>query len=216
MADNKKSTFSTTFFLRTIEHNGTWVLKTGDCQSRWAAVLVLLAPITLLVITLSVPEYRRFCWEISGFQMNHSPLSQIACRTAASRSSRRSVPLLFEEELMTLSMSLPCAQQFVTDITSVRTESWHFFPPHSCSLYQWFTSRHCVYRLVFNLILLIGIYYYAGKTMQDLKLKGKQVNHWRLSLILVNDLDWWEKLYLANLLIVFCKFKFIVSKCLKN
>lgn len=52
--------------------------------------------------------------------MNHSPLSQIACRTAASQSSGRSMPLLFEKEPITLSMSVPCAQQFVMYITSVR------------------------------------------------------------------------------------------------
>ena len=49
-----------------------------------------------------------------------------------------------------------------------------------------------------------------------MKLKGEQLHHQGFSLILVNDLDWWEKLYLADFLIVFCKFKFVVSKCLKN
>lgn len=52
--------------------------------------------------------------------------------------------------------------------------------------------------------------------MSDMKIKGKQVNHEGFFLILVNDLDRWEKFYLANCLIAFCKFKFIVSKCLKN
>lgn len=94
-------------FLRTIEHKGTRVLRAGDCPGTWAAVLVLLSPITLLVLTLPVPEYRRFCWEIPGFQVNHSPVSRLARRTAASQSSGRSLPLLLEKELGTLGVSLP-------------------------------------------------------------------------------------------------------------
>lgn len=66
--------------------------------------------------------------------MNHSPLSQIACRTVASLSSGRSMPLLFEKELITLSMSVPCAQQFITYITSVR-QNHDIFPLLIYALY---------------------------------------------------------------------------------
>lgn len=53
------------------------------------------------------------------------------------------------------------------------------------------------------------------KTMPDLKLKGEQVNpQGFFSHAGENDLDWWDKL--ADFLIVFCKFTFIVSKCLKS
>jgi len=52
--------------------------------------------------------------------MNHSPSSPIAHRTVASQSSGRSMSLLFEKGLITLSMSVPCGQQFAMYTTSVR------------------------------------------------------------------------------------------------
>lgn len=143
-------------FLRTIEHNGTWVLRAGDCSGRWAALLVLLSPITLLIITLSVPEYWRFCWEISGFQMNHSPLSPLAYRTAASRSSGRSLPLLLEKELRTLSVSLP-RLKFVTFITHVGQNRDVF----SLLIHAFDTNdsqAHIAKQAVCNRMLLIGCY----------------------------------------------------------
>lgn len=60
--------------------------------------------------------------------MNRSLLSQIACRTAAAQNTGQSVSLLFEKELITASMSVPCAQPFVMYITSVGQNPDIFFP----------------------------------------------------------------------------------------
>lgn len=181
MADNKKSATTCFSLVRTI------VLKTGDCQRKWASVLALLAPITLLVITLSVPEYWRFCWEISGFQMNHSPYSQFACRMAAPQAVGVCAFAVWEGDGN--SQHVCALHSTVCDVRcKCRIKSpLLFLVPSSCCLYQWFKS--CTYGLVFNWFLLLSIKCYEGNTMPNQKLKGKQVNNRGFFLILVNYLD---------------------------